>query len=182
MSKNIKLNGTEYKGVSVVNLPVVDGGIASFKDIDEIVNGSVSSSNIKAITKGVFTSEADLIAPGIDGKTAIIEHGLGEIPDLIYWTCGNDFDNTESKALGGIWIRDLPMNLSGGLFENTAITFSILKDATVNGASVAAASSGTMQQRFPVVTETTFNFWNANNAYPVKANVPYTWYAIKFSE
>lgn len=36
MSKNIKLNDTEYTGVSTVQLPTTDGGTAFFKDTDEI--------------------------------------------------------------------------------------------------------------------------------------------------
>lgn len=40
MSKNIKLNETEYSGISTVQLPTTDGGVASFKDTDEIVTPS----------------------------------------------------------------------------------------------------------------------------------------------
>ena len=37
MSKNIKLNSTNYNGVSIVQLPTVAGDKASFKDIDEMI-------------------------------------------------------------------------------------------------------------------------------------------------
>ena len=37
MSKNVKLNGNDYLGVSTVQIPTTDGGTASFKDVDEIV-------------------------------------------------------------------------------------------------------------------------------------------------
>lgn len=51
MSKNIKLNETEYSGVSTVQLPTTDGGTASFKDTDEIV----TPSGTKTITEnGTF--------------------------------------------------------------------------------------------------------------------------------
>lgn len=40
MSKNIKLNETEYSGVSTVQLPTTDGGSATFKDTDEITTPS----------------------------------------------------------------------------------------------------------------------------------------------
>ena len=36
MSKNIKLNDTNYNGVSTVQLPTVEGRTATFKDTDEI--------------------------------------------------------------------------------------------------------------------------------------------------
>lgn len=44
MSKNIKLNDTDYTGISTVQLPTTDGGTASFKDTDEITTPSGSLS------------------------------------------------------------------------------------------------------------------------------------------
>lgn len=40
MSKNIKLNNTDYNGVSTVQLPTTSGGTATFKDTDEIMTPS----------------------------------------------------------------------------------------------------------------------------------------------
>lgn len=40
MSKNIKLNNTDYNGVSTVQLPTTNGGTATFKDTDEIMTPS----------------------------------------------------------------------------------------------------------------------------------------------
>lgn len=40
MSKNIKLNNTDYNGVSTVQLPTTSGGTATFKDTDEIITPS----------------------------------------------------------------------------------------------------------------------------------------------
>lgn len=40
MSKNIKLNDTEYTGISAVELPTAEGTTATFKDTDEIVEPS----------------------------------------------------------------------------------------------------------------------------------------------
>lgn len=45
MSKNIKLNDTNYTGISTVQLPTTDGGTATFKDTDEITT-PVGSINI----------------------------------------------------------------------------------------------------------------------------------------
>ena len=36
MSKNVKVNGVDYAGVSQVQLPTTDGATALFKDVDEI--------------------------------------------------------------------------------------------------------------------------------------------------
>ena len=151
------------------------------KVIANIVTGSgVLPTTIKAITTGVYTTDTDLIAPAMNNDTAIIEHGLGEIPDFIYWTCGNDFDNTESKTLGGIWIRDYPSVVGSSSAENFALNIYIEKDGA--GALSALTTSTTTQQRYPVVTEETFSLWNKANAYPIKAGIVYRWYAIKFTE
>lgn len=40
MSKNVKLNNQNYTGVSTVQIPTTNGGIAVFKDADEIVTPS----------------------------------------------------------------------------------------------------------------------------------------------
>ena len=37
MSKNVKVNGANYSGVSIVQLQTAEGGTATFKDVDEIV-------------------------------------------------------------------------------------------------------------------------------------------------
>lgn len=42
MSKNVKVNGTTYNGVSTVQLPLASGGNAQFKDVDEITTPSGS--------------------------------------------------------------------------------------------------------------------------------------------
>lgn len=39
MSKNVKVNGVNYSGVSQVQLPTTAGGTALFKDVDEITEG-----------------------------------------------------------------------------------------------------------------------------------------------
>lgn len=40
MSKNVKVNGVDYSGVSQVQLPTTAGGTALFKDVDEITTPS----------------------------------------------------------------------------------------------------------------------------------------------
>mgnify|MGYP003294575976 CR=1 FL=1 len=83
MSKNIKLNETEYKGVSTVQLPATDGGTASFKDTDEIV----TPSGTKTITEnGTFdvTNFAQALvnvasgANGSSGSSGVLPIYTGE--------------------------------------------------------------------------------------------------------
>lgn len=74
MSKNIKLNDTNYSEVSIVQLPTNEGGTATFKDVDEITTpsgGSGSSEN--SYEMGTFT---------LDEVTTnyTYEHSLGRVP------------------------------------------------------------------------------------------------------
>lgn len=47
MSKNVKLNNTNYTGVSTVQLPTADGGTATFQDVDEITTSGGGGFELK---------------------------------------------------------------------------------------------------------------------------------------
>lgn len=52
MSKNIKLNNTNYTGISTVQLPTTDGGTATFQDVDEIATSGGGGFELK----GTYTA------------------------------------------------------------------------------------------------------------------------------
>lgn len=65
MSKNVKVNGVDYTGVSQVQLPTTAGGTALFKDVDEITtpSGSVTitengTHNVSAYAQAVVNVES----------------------------------------------------------------------------------------------------------------------------
>ena len=63
MSKNVKLNNTNYTGISTVQLPTADGGTATFQDVDEITESGGGGFELKGtytvITTGyIYNSSA----------------------------------------------------------------------------------------------------------------------------
>lgn len=99
MSKNIKLNDTNYNAVSTVQLPTADGGTASFKDVDEITtpsgsvtiteNGTHDVTNYESAVVNVSTSEGTASENSYEmGQFEITEvtlnytykHSLGRVP------------------------------------------------------------------------------------------------------
>jgi hypothetical protein len=56
MSKNVQVNGVDYSGVSMVQLPLVDGGTALFQDVDEITPSG------GAVETGTFVGGGGLTA------------------------------------------------------------------------------------------------------------------------
>ena len=73
MSKNVIVEGETFNGVSFVQLDLVDGGKALFKDIDEISSGT---SGILEMAVGTFTVE------GIGFHSPVINHGMSVKPDV----------------------------------------------------------------------------------------------------
>jgi hypothetical protein len=79
MSKNVKVNGVDYTGVSQVQLKTTDGGTALFKDVDEITtpSGSVTitengTHNVSAYAQAVVNvasgGEVESFVGVIDGS------------------------------------------------------------------------------------------------------------------
>ena len=205
MSKNVKVNGVEYSGISTVALPTVNGGTATFKDTDEIVTpsgsktitsngthdvtnfasvlvniatsgGSSGGSGSAKITSGEYTVSEDNIYP----SNEIIQHGLGVVPDIIYFIAENAeqfLGNGETLSLGGVWIKHPVTMKLGGATEK--YTTNVFISGGTNNYCDCSSVAGT-RPRTPEPTETDFCLWNFNNAYKLKGT-KYIWYAVKLS-
>ena len=121
MSKNVKVNGVDYTGVSQVQLHTTAGGTALFKDVDEIttpsgsvtitengthdvtnyaqavvnVGSGVDSSAFEGITECkqiVFTPENQN-----NGTTFSVAHGCSATPDIVLIVANEESANEEFR-------------------------------------------------------------------------------------
>lgn len=75
MSKNIKLNDTNYSGVSTVQLPTTDEGTAFFKDVDEITTPSGSTTITENGTYDVTNFEQAIVNVAASSGSTDVEQG-----------------------------------------------------------------------------------------------------------
>jgi hypothetical protein len=92
MSKNVKVNGVSYTGVSQVQLPTTGGGTALFKDVDEITtpSGSVTitengTHNVANYAQAVVNVESNS-GDAEDNYNLIkaLMNGLGTLSEDVY--------------------------------------------------------------------------------------------------
>lgn len=74
MSKNIKLNNTDYNGVSTVQLPTTSGRTATFKDTDEIKTPSGSTTITKNGTHDVTNFASAIVNVRTSGGSGSSEN------------------------------------------------------------------------------------------------------------
>lgn len=89
MSKNIRLNETDYTGVSMVQLPITGGGSALFRDIDEITS-SGGDSGLKENQIPVYHVTGEYT--GSNYTSIYLKHNLGVKGDIYFalWTDNPD--------------------------------------------------------------------------------------------
>lgn len=129
MSKNIKLNNTEYTSISAVELPTAEGATATFKDTDEIVeprgtkiittnglhdvteyaNVNVNvSGDSTTVEKNVVTFNGgiqEVLKPNLDGIK--VAHGLSKKPAYAILSSDAVADGTlKGFLVGGAFLGD----------------------------------------------------------------------------
>ena len=108
MSKNVKLNGKDYLGVSTIQVPTTSGGVASFKDVDEIVNVPTSGGTMES---GIFVgNDAMSIEIPVTSKKSHIAIWTTEASAL---AVGKMFTNISCLAIEGVGLTYASVNPNG---------------------------------------------------------------------
>ena len=178
MSKNIKLDDTDYNGVSTVQLPTTDGGTAAFKDTDEITvptgtknitsNGNFDVTEFANVMVQVPTEGSDV---SLETQTATCDSSLGT-------NGGLKINHASGQRC--IYVGYPNATPSSNLLENRfpyAIMINVLEDDTIGGSCVGylgtAATGNTVTLADGIITITGVNVGVLTNA-----DVTYTFYKI----
>lgn len=108
MSKNIKLNDTEYSGISTLELPTADGGTATFKDTEEIAAPSGSVTITENGTHDVTNYAQAIVNVPTSGASSEITKITGTITS-----------SDTTQVITGVRTLEIPMN--GTLYDNYVI-------------------------------------------------------------
>lgn len=176
MSKNIKLNETDYTGVSTVQLPTTDGGTATFKDADEITiptgSKTITSNGTHDVTE--FASavvEVPTEGMSLELQTATCDSTLG--------TQGNlKINHTSGQRC--IYVGYPNTTPSGSLTEDRfpyAIMINVLADDTIGGCCVGYAGTTGLSVSVSL-TDGVITITGSSAVYLKKEEVTYTFYKI----
>lgn len=76
MSKNVIVNGKTHNGISDIQLNTATGGVATFKDVDDIENQEFA-------TPAISVSESGLITASANGKSATHQLSVSDDADFV---------------------------------------------------------------------------------------------------
>lgn len=133
MSKNIKLNNTDYNGVSTVQLPTTSGGTATFKDTDEIMTPSGTKTITENGTHDVTNFAQAIVNVPTSGGSANSENSY----EMGTFTLDADADNyTYTHSLGRVpkFAIVYPISVEKGTSDSMPhSTYSISAQYMLNG-------------------------------------------------
>lgn len=111
MSKNVKVNGVDYTGVSQVQLPTTAGGTALFKDVDEITTPSGSVTITENGTHNVTNYAQAVVNVASGGESAdnyedFVKLLVGYTPTIdedLHFTIPDGVTVLRESALSGMY-------------------------------------------------------------------------------
>lgn len=171
MSKNIKLNDTNYNGVSTVQLPTTDGGTATFKDTDEITTPSGSKTITENGTHDVSAyAQAVVNVPSSGGSgdsgndTEFLKAIIGwtsakEISEDVHFTVPDGVTNIRNNAFAQM-IKD---SSSGVIYIDLPDTIEEIGDKAFSYNTRAVI--GTLPPNLKKINGQAFE-WASNIFYP----------------
>ena len=138
MSKNVTVNENDYFGVSVVRLPVVGGGTADFRDVDEIITPSGEKNITENGTYDVSAFARAIVAVAATessgGGVAVTQFTIEENADRSLW-----FNAQGIKLVRGInllisekWLYNASKALNQGAVNFVALLWDGVAESGVN--------------------------------------------------
>lgn len=168
MSKNVKLNNTNYSGVSIVQLPLSDGsGQAQFKDIDEIseptgtktitTNGTHDVKDYASAIVNVPTSGGGITPSGTKEITENGEHDVTNYAkvnvNVEAGASGYSIDDLAGGSPTGEITITAPKVNEFAFYRKTGITKAIINGASVVDGSAFNGCTGLTEVEFQTAVQ-----------------------------
>lgn len=143
MSKNVKVNGVDYTGVSQVQLPTTDGATALFKDVDEITTPSGSVTITENGTHDV-TNYAQAVVNVGSGVDSSAFEGITECKQIVFTPENQNNGTTFSVAHGCSATPDIVLIVANEESADEAFrtNYQIKKYVAVPAGKFATAADG----------------------------------------
>lgn len=178
MSKNIKLNDTDYNGISTVQLPTTDGGTATFRDTDEITVPTGTKNITSNGTHDVTEFANVLVQVPTDGSGTFLGTQTATCDSSLGTQGGLKINHTSGQRC--IYVGYPNTTPSGSLTEDRfphAIMINVLADDTIGGCCVGYAGTTGLSVSVSL-TDGVITITGSSAVYLKKEEVTYTFYKI----
>lgn len=178
MSKNIKLNDTDYNGISTVQLPTTDGGTATFRDTDEITVPTGTKNITSNGTHDVTEFANVLVQVPTDGSGTSLETQTATCDSSLGTQGGLKINHTSGERC--IYVGYPNTTPSSNLTANRfpyAIMVNVLADNTIGGCCVGYGGTAGLSITVSL-TDGVITITGSSSAYLTNEEVSYKFYKI----